>query len=141
MNDTNQLVSVACLSQVNGLPFGASVADLVTLMGAPDEALHNYTGEFEVRYGECFYRFFDDRFVEGTFPDRHRFVVDGVVVLSIFKWLSGLSDTVDKAKFRISLNRGIAYDYRNLEQGSITIFEAGRWDQLVLGPATLGKKT
>ena len=133
MNDTHQLVSVASLSQVNGLPFGASVADLATLIGTPDEALHNYTGEFEVRYGECFYRFFDNRFVESTFPDSHRFVVDGVVVLSVFAWLSGLSDTVDKAKFRISLSKGIAYDYRNPDLGSVTIFEAGRWDQLVLG--------
>lgn len=133
MNDTHQLVSVASLSQVNGLPFGASVADLVTLTGAPDEALHNYTGEFEIRYDECFYRFFEDRFVESTFPDTHRFEIDGIVVLSVFDWLSGLSDTVDKAKFRISLDKGIAYDYRNPAQGSITIFEGGRWDQLVLG--------
>ena len=120
-------------TKVNGLTFGATPSDLFALFGEPDQALYNYTGELEIRYGETFYRFFDERFVECTFPDIYRFIVNGVTVLKMFEWLRSLDTTVDKARFRISLDYGIAYDYRNPEHGSITVFERGRWDQLVLG--------
>ena len=97
----------------------------------PDRALENYTGELEVLYGDAFYRFFDDRFVESTFPATHRFNIDGIAVISVFDWLGGQPHSVDKARFRISRDHGIAFDYRDRAHGSVTIFESGRWDALL----------
>ncbi len=116
---------------MNGLPFGASAGEIIHTLGQPDEALENYTGELEMLFDGCFYRCYQNRLVEATFPDLYQFVVDGVEVLSMLDWLGGLPDHVDKARFRISLMYGIAYDYRNPAAGSVTVFEAGRWDMLL----------
>ena len=129
----DRVVEIATLASINGFPFGAPASDLVELAGPPDEALTNYTGEFETLYGDCFYRFYADRFVEFTAPDTYRFRVDDIDVLSIFDWLGAQPDRVDRARFRISRAHGIAYDYRDPEHGSITVFEAGRWDTLLEG--------
>lgn len=133
MSQAKPALNIVPHTRVNGLTFGASPSDLFNLLGEPDQALHNYTGELEIRYGETFYRFFAERFVEGTFPDAYRFIIDDLTVLSVFEWLQGVEGTIDKARFRISLSYGLAYDYRNPQHGSLTIFERGRWDQLVLG--------
>ncbi|NKC00812.1 MAG: hypothetical protein GKR90_20270 [Pseudomonadales bacterium] len=125
-------VRIATLQQINDLPWGTSSSDLESVLGLADQILENYTGEVEMLYGDSFYRFFNDRLVEATFPDVYQFHVDGMPVLSMFEWLAGCKDVVDMAKFRISLAHGIAYDYRVSSQGSITVFEAGRWDALVL---------
>ena len=125
-------IEIQTLVQVNGLPFGASLQDVEDLLGHADQALENYTGELELLYGDAFYRFFADRFVEATFPDTDRFKVDGLQILSMYEWLQGCRDVVDLAKFRISLSHGIAYDNRMPGNGSVTVFEQGRWDRLVL---------
>lgn len=125
-------VRIATLEQINNLPWGISSEDLESLLGLADQVLENYTGEVEMLYEDSFYRFYQDRLVEATFPDEHQFHVDGVSVLSMFEWLSGCDDVVDMAKFRISLSQGIAYDYRIRGRGSVTVFEAGRWDALVV---------
>ena len=132
MNQAKPTVHIVTHTSVNDFPFGADPVDLYDLLGPPDRSLDNYTGELELLYADTFYRFFAGRFVECTFPDSYRFVIDGIVVLSMFSWLQGTSDVIDKARFRISLQQGIAYDFRNKQQGSITIFEQGRWDELVL---------
>ena len=116
---------------LDGLGFGTSLADLHDLLGAPDKRARNYTGEEELLYGERIYRCLRDRFVEATFPDSGRLIVDAVEILHVYDWLGGLPDRVDVARFRISLSRGLAYDYRNPALGSITVFEAGHWDSLV----------
>ena len=126
-------IEILTLESVNGMPFGACLADLEAALGIADKQLENYTGELELLYGDCIYRLFDDRLVEATFPDTYRFAIDGLSVLSIYEWLQGCLDTVDLAMFRISLSHGIAYDNRNPRTGSITVFEKGRWDQVVLG--------
>lgn len=106
--------------------------DFEAVMGIADKTLENYTGEVEMLYGDSFYRFFHDRLVEATFPDSHQFQVDGILILSVLDWLAGCGDVVDMARFRISLSHGIAYDYRIPGAGSVTVFEEGRWDALVL---------
>ncbi|MEM7078793.1 MAG: hypothetical protein AAF513_09210 [Pseudomonadota bacterium] len=114
--------------------FGMSRRQLLDAFGTPDEALPNYTGEVEMLYGDCFARFFDDRLVECTFPDlpeRYRFRIDGVDVLSLFEWLGARDDVIDRARFRICTSLGLAYDFRNPAQGSVTVFEAHRWDALL----------
>ncbi len=125
-------ISIVSHQTVNGLPFGATLADLEGSVGKPDQALENYTGEWELRYGESFYRFFGGQLVEATFPASSRFVINGVAVLNVYTWLAEQTDTVDKARFRISLRLGLAYDNRFAEHGSVTAFAAGRWDTLVL---------
>lgn len=129
---TQHEITVAPLEAVNGLPFGASSMRVRAQIGMPDEALENYTGEWEWRYGDSFYRFVEDQLVEATFPATCRFVIDGVPVLSVYEWLARQPDAVDKAKFRISLELGLAWDNRFPEHGSLTAFTAGRWDALVL---------
>ena len=133
MNDTKAAVHIITHTAVNDLPFGAGPTDLISLLGQPDNALENYTGEMEALYGDVIYRFFEQSFVECTFPDTYQFVIDGVSVLSVFDWLSGQDDVVDKARFRISLQHGIAFDFRFKDRGSITVFEAGRWNAVLGG--------
>ena len=116
---------IATHSQVNGLAFGAPPSELFANLGSPDQALNNYTGELEIRYEDAIYRFFEERFVECTFPDAYRFIIDGITVLSVFDWLRGLPDSVDMARFCISLRHGLAYDYRDPLHGSLTIFGSG----------------
>ena len=132
MNDAKPTVEIVTYTTVNDFPFGADPVDLYDLQGPPDNSLDNYTGELELLYGDTIYRFFSGRFVECTVPDRYRFIMNGIDVLSMFDWLQGCPDVVDMARFRISLQFGLAYDFRNKQHGSITIFEQGRWDELVL---------
>lgn len=127
------VIEICTLESINGIPFGSHLEDLEAVLGQPDKALENYTGELELLYGECFYRLFGDRLVEATFPGTYQFNVDGVSVLSMYEWLQGCADVVDMARFRISLAHGIAFDNRNQVHASVTVFEKGRWDQLVLG--------
>jgi hypothetical protein len=117
---------------VDGLVFGCSEQDILERHGQPDKVAENYTGELEILFDTTIYRCFRDRFVECTFPDQGRFSIDGVDVLSVFDWLAGCTDVVDKARFRISLDHGVAHDFRDPKNGSITVFEKGRWDSLVL---------
>ncbi len=125
------VIRITPLIGINDLKFGDLDTTLLATLGSPTEVLENYTGEVEMLFGDCFYRFFERRFVECTFPARHQFVVANVPVLSIFEWLGSLTGTLDKAKFLINTGVGIAYDYRNPDAGSITVFEAGRWDQIL----------
>jgi hypothetical protein len=118
---------------VNGVVFGCSEREIVELLGPADKIARNYTGEIEMLFGTTIFRCYGERFVECTLPDQGRISIDGVEVLSVFEWLTGCADVVDKARFRISLQHGVAYDYRDPQNGSITVFEEGRWDSLVLG--------
>ncbi len=128
------LVRIRVHASVNGLAFGTDTASLVAILGEPERAEHNYTGELEMRYDDVIYRCEADRFVECTFPDGD-VEVGGMRILSVYDWLRGCSDCLDLAKFRISLAQGIAYDNRDPRHGSITVFERGRWDALVLSRA------
>ncbi len=131
MNDSRTTVRIITHTAVNDLPFGAGPTDLISLVGQPDNALENYTCEMELLYGDVIYRFFEQRFVESSFADTCQFVIDGISVLSVFEWLSGQDDVVDKARFRVSLQQGIAFDFRFKDRGSITVFEEGRWDTIL----------
>lgn len=124
---------IEALVSVNGIPFGTQLSDLYPLLGEPDQAQQNYTGEFEMAYGNTIYRCLGGRLVECTFPDHGRISVNGVEILSAFHWLGSLEDALDIARFRVSPSYGIAYDYRAPQQGSITVFERGRWDTLLAG--------
>ena len=115
---------------VNGIAFGCSEMTLTERLGAPDKRARNYTGEVELLYAETIYRCLNDRFVECTLPDAGPIRVNGTHILNLFKWLAAQEGTVDRARFRISLKLGIAYDYR-FEDGSITVFERGHWDHLL----------
>ena len=124
---------IVCHHSVDGVDFGASELEIREALGAPDKLAENYTGELELLFGTTIYRCYRDRLVECTLPDKGRFTINGVEVLSVFDWLAGCTDVVDKARFRISLDKGIAYDFRNPANGSVTVFERGRWDAVVLG--------
>ena len=117
---------------VNGIAFGFSEEEIHQVLGQPENVQRNYTGEIEYLYTDEIYRCFDDQLVECTVPDRGRFSINGIEVLSVFEWLTGCDDVIDRAKFRISTSRGIAYDFRDPNNGSITVFAKGRWDALLL---------
>ena len=119
------------LVAVNGLAFGSSGHQIVAIFGQPDNAMYNYTGEYEMLFTDSIYRTVNDRLVEVTVPDDGHCIIDSIPVLNVFDWLSGIEGTVDRARFRISKDKGIAYDYRNLDRGSITVFERGRWEALL----------
>ncbi len=126
------ITHIVCHQSVNGVAFGCTEFDLRSILGVPQKAQQNYTGEVELLYGNEIYRCMGERFVECTVPDIGRFTVDGVEVLSVFEWLGGCEDVVEKALFRISRHHGIAYDNRDPHNGSITVFVKGRWDALLL---------
>jgi len=131
VTDFTNTIRIDTHRRVNGFPFGAPPQELIEGLGPPDNALENYTGELEMLYVDSIYRFYANRFVECTLPATCRFVIDGVPVLSVFDWLLNQQDTIDKARFRVSLAQGMAYDFRDPEHGSLTIFEPGRWDMLL----------
>ena len=136
------------LRSINGQRFGCLHHELLSALGAPDEMRQNFDGEVELHYlagptpaaqtadadaSRTIYRCSPAGvFVEASFSADQALIVDGGHVLSVFDWLAGQQDVVDMARFRISLARGIAYDYRNPEHGSITVFGPGHWDALVL---------
>ena len=117
---------------VNGIPFGCTEGELTHRLGNPDKRAQNYTGEIELLYDATIYRCLGDRFVECTLPDDGPIEINGTHVLNLFEWLAAQADTVDRARFRVSLHLGIAYDYR-FADGSITVFERGHWDHLLQG--------
>lgn len=121
---------------VNGLAFGFSEKELRETLGRPEKVQRNYTGEVEYLYGNEIYRCFEDQLVECTIPDVGRFTVNGVEVLSLFEWLAGCNDSIDRARFRISPSQGIAYDFRKPGHGSVTVFAKGRWDALLYQDAS-----
>ena len=118
---------------VNTVAFGFDESELFEALGYPCKVQRNYTGEIEYLYDDEIYRCFEDQLVECTFPDKGRFAVDGVRILSMFDWLAACDDSTDRAKFRISPAHGIAYDYRDPSNGSVTVFAKGRWDALLFG--------
>ena len=67
-------VRIATLEQINDLPWGISSEGLESLLGLADQVLENYTGEVEMLYEDSFYRFYQDRLVEATFPDGTKLV-------------------------------------------------------------------
>ena len=133
--------TILCNLSVNGIRFGASELHithrLIVEAGVPSERRVNHSGEVELLIAGAIYRVLDGRFVEATFPDhgdgKFQAEVDGVSVLSVFDWLARQSDTLDLARFRISQRCGIAYDYRNPETGSYTVFTPGHWSGLLAG--------
>ncbi|MEM9622599.1 MAG: hypothetical protein AAF993_13175 [Pseudomonadota bacterium] len=136
------VIQISSLQRANGFDFGTPPETIINQLGLPDETLENYTGELELRYGECFYRFAGQQMVECTFPDAYQFVVNNVEILSMFRWLGSQPDHVDIAHFRISPGLGIAYDHRLIPAppdssdaaqaaDSVTVFTAGYWDALL----------
>jgi hypothetical protein len=130
--NSGSTIHIVSHRSVNGLAFGLDESELFEALGRPDKVQRNYTGEIEYLYGNEIYRCFEEQLVECTFPDEGRFTVDGVEILSIFSWLAARNDSTDRAKFRVSPTRGIAYDYRDPSNGSVTVFAKGRWDALLL---------
>ncbi len=119
------------LRSINGIVFECPEHEVPAACGEPDRIRRNFDGEIELHYDTTIYRCAAGRFVECSFPATHRLVVNGVTVLDAFAWLAARADVVDKARFRIALDTGMAYDYRDPEHGSITVFGRGRWDALV----------
>lgn len=122
---------VVTLQSVNGCCFRCTQYELLNVLGPPEAVRENYNGEVEFHFGDTIYRCFHHYFVECTFPDRGVTNVNGVDVLSVYNWLGGLDDCVDRAMFRISPAIGMAYDRRDPEHGSITVFAEGHWDTLI----------
>jgi len=126
---------------VNGIAFGVSelhvASALVAASGEQPRRRVNHSGEVELVSAGAIYRVLDGRFVEATFPDhgaaRYLAEIDSVRVLAVFDWLDQQSDRLDLARFRISQRCGIAYDYRNPETGSYTVFTPGHWSGLLAG--------
>ena len=133
--------TIMCNVSVNGIRFGVSelhiTNQLVVSAGVSCERRVSHTGEVELLIGGAIYRVLDGRFVEATFPDHGagRFLanINAVSVVSVFDWLGQQSDQVDLARFRISERLGIAYDYRNPDTGSYTVFAPGHWSGVLAG--------
>lgn len=135
------VATIACNLSVNGIRFGASelhiTSQLIVDPGVAFERRVSHSGEVELLIAGAIYRVLDGRFVEATFPDHgeasYQAHIDGVAVLAVFDWLGRQSGTVDLARFRISQRLGLAYDYRNPETGSYTVFTPGHWSALLAG--------
>ncbi len=132
MTTSQSVLDIVSHLGVNDARFGDSMDRLVHGLGPADAVQQNYTGEVELSYGDSIYRFMHARLVEVTVPDRERVRINGVDVLSVYAWLGERTDVVDYAKFRVSAAMGLAYDHRFPEHGSITVFERGRWDHLLI---------
>ena len=108
-----------------------TVNEVLEILGEPEKNRKVYTGELELLYQNTIFRFIGARLVECTLPDPGTVIINEIPVINLFEWLSGLDDIVDRARFRVSLNTGIAYDYRDPTAGSITLFQPGHWDGLL----------
>ena len=108
-----------------------TVNEVLEMLGEPEKTRKVYSGELELLYQTTIFRFIDARLVECTLPDPGPVIINEIPVINLFEWLSGLDDVVDRARFRVSLNTGIAYDYRVPTAGSITLFQPGHWDGLI----------
>lgn len=108
-----------------------TVIEVIDKLGEPEKTREVYSGELELFYQNTIFRFIDARLVECTLPDPGPVIIDDIPVINLFEWLSELDDTVDKARFRVSLNTGIAYDHTDPNAGSITLFQSGHWDGLI----------
>jgi len=108
-----------------------TVNEVLEILGEPEKIRKVYSGELELLYQNAIFRFIDARLVECTLPDPGPVIINEIPVINLFEWLSGLDDVVDRARFRVSLNSGIAYDYRDPTAGSITLFQPGHWDGLI----------
>ncbi|MEM7219142.1 MAG: hypothetical protein AAF515_12305 [Pseudomonadota bacterium] len=125
---------------VNGTPFGSSEREVLEDLahrGGVGERRHNVDGELELVCDGAIYRVRDNCFVECTFPawgeSGYRAVVGGVDVLNVFDWLAAQPDVIEIARFRISQEQGIAYDFRQPQHGSFTVFQRGHWAGLLAG--------
>tara|TARA_A100001015_G_scaffold299927_1_gene384644 strand:+ start:1144 stop:1521 length:378 start_codon:yes stop_codon:yes gene_type:complete len=116
---------------IDKVRFGQSPREVSDLFGTPDHMRDMPSGEFEMLYGEQIYRFLNFRLVECAWPDDGPVQIDGQTVLNLFNWLSTQSDCKDRARFRICNPLGIAFDYRESDQGHIVIYEAQHWDGLI----------
>ena len=108
-----------------------TVNEVLEILGEPEKNRKVYSGELELLYQNTIFRFIDTRLVECTLPDPGPVIIGEIPVINLFEWLSGLDDVVDRARFRVSLSTGIAYDYRDPTAGSITLFQSGYWDGLI----------
>jgi hypothetical protein len=116
---------------IENLTFGMTIVDVIDHLGEADQIREITGGELELLYQDTIFRFHNSIFVEGTLPDRGPVIIDQIPVINIFQWLSGLDDVIDRARFLVSLEKGIAYDYRHANSGSITVFQQGHWDGLI----------
>ena len=121
---------------VNGLPFSVTPEALLAWTGDPDDERTNHDGEVEYLFRldetrTVIYRCFHHSFVECTFPDLGPIVVDGVPVLSARPWLAAQPGALNMARFWISPQHCLAYDYRFPSNGSLTVFRRGHWDTLI----------
>ncbi|MEZ7819080.1 MAG: hypothetical protein ACI8RT_001477 [Candidatus Azotimanducaceae bacterium] len=105
-----------------------NVIEIIQRLGEPEKTREVYGGELELLYQNTIFRFIDTRFVECTLPDPGPVIIDQIPVLNLFEWLSGLYDIVDRARFRVSVNTRIAYDYTDPSSGSVILFQPGHWD-------------
>jgi len=67
------------------LVIGCPKQEILERLGQPDKVAKNYTGEVEMLFDTTKFRCFHNRFVECTFPDRGRFSINGVEVLTMFE--------------------------------------------------------
>ncbi|RZO72059.1 MAG: hypothetical protein EVA67_03240 [OM182 bacterium] len=121
-------------TSINGFSFGQSPDELIKVLGSADKSRELYSGEVELLYGDKIFRFLNFRFVECTIPDPGPVKLNGMSVLNIYEWLGSCADVIDRARFRISLSQGLAYDRRDPSAGSITVFEEFHWDGLIDHP-------
>lgn len=124
---------------VDTMQFGCSelalCEGLLAGVGEVEARRQNHDGEIELLVGGGIFRCLNDAFVECTFPDnpKQRVIaeINGAPLLSVFAWLGGQPDVVDRAWFRVSLAKGIAYDHRSPDSASYTVFAPGHWDSLL----------
>lgn len=130
-----QRVAIRPGEGVDELQFGCSELTLCDRLGEIEARRQNHDGEIELLVGGAIFRCLNDAFVECTFPDteKQRVIaeVGGAPLLSVFAWLGGQPDVLDRAWFRVSLTVGMAYDHRSAAQSSFTVFAPGHWDSLL----------
>ena len=90
-----------------------TVIEVIEQLGEPEKAREVYSGELELLYQNTIFRFIGARLVECTLPDSGPLIIDDIPVINLFEWMSGLSDVVDRARFRVSLN-AVSYTHLTL---------------------------
>jgi hypothetical protein len=90
---------------------------LIHQVGDAAHVMQIFGRELELAYGDTVIRLINNHFVECTFPDLGLMEINELTVITVFQWLNGFEDTLDRAGFRVCPTQSIAYDYRNPNAG------------------------
>ena len=126
------MICIEPYDHIDGTRFGESSSAVLARLGEPARRRTNRDGEDELWYSDAIWRFHNDRLVECTLTMREPIRVADHEVSSFLSWLpSADADAVSAHGFLVSNAFGIAVDLDNEHSEFVSIFERGRWDNIL----------